>query len=114
MSATENLRPERMRRARRILRLPEVERRTGLHKSKLYDAVVQGVFPKPLALGKRASGWVEDEIDAWIEQRIAERDAGTAVRSLPLTDPKAEEGRQRALARRRRAAARRAARSKPR
>lgn len=31
-------------------------------------------FPKPIKVGK-ISGWLESEIDAWIESRVAERDA---------------------------------------
>lgn len=28
-------------------------------------------FPKPVRLGPRAVGWLESEVDAWIESRIA-------------------------------------------
>ena len=31
-------------------------------------------FPKPVRLGKNSVAFVEAEIDAWIESRIAERD----------------------------------------
>jgi predicted DNA-binding transcriptional regulator AlpA len=36
--------------------------------------VKAGRFPKPIKIGKR-SVWVEAEIDKWIAERIAERDA---------------------------------------
>lgn len=71
-------------RERRVLRLPEVEQRTGLGRSWIYDAVARGRFPRPIAIGKRAAGWLEHEVDAWLDERIAERDAGTAERNLPL------------------------------
>jgi prophage regulatory protein len=72
------------RRSRRILRLPEVEQRTGKKHASIYADIAKGVFPAPVPLGPRAVGWLEDEIDDWLEARIAERDNGTAVRSLPL------------------------------
>ena len=33
-------------------------------------------FPKPVRLGKNSIAFVSTEIDAWIEARIADRDAG--------------------------------------
>jgi len=77
---------KRRERERRVLRLPAVEERTGLGRSWIYDAVATGRFPRPIAIGKRASGWLEHEIEAWVDERVAERDAGTAVRNLPLSD----------------------------
>src|SRR5262249_27040640 len=89
----------RERRTRRILRLPDVEARVGLKQTAIYDGVTKGTFPKPVPLGKRAVGWLEHEIDAWLDARIAERDAESAERNLPLATSKAEAGRQRAWAR---------------
>jgi prophage regulatory protein len=63
--------------ARRILKLPEVEATTGLKKSSIYE-----IF-KPVPIGPRASGFLSDEIDAWMAQRVAARDH-PAKRSLPL------------------------------
>ena len=31
-------------------------------------------FPKPIPLGEKAVGWLEDEIIQWQKDRIAERD----------------------------------------
>jgi prophage regulatory protein len=56
--------------AHTILRLPAVRARTGLSRSGVYDRVVKGTFPAPVSLGARAVGWIEAEIDHWIEQRI--------------------------------------------
>lgn len=60
----------------RILRRREVQKRTGLARSTLYAAIARAEFPPPIRLGLRAVGWVEKEVDAWIDQRIEERDAG--------------------------------------
>jgi prophage regulatory protein len=65
---------------RRILRLPEVEAATGKKRSAIYDGIADGTFPKPVPLGERAVGWIENEILAWQEARIAERDAKIAAR----------------------------------
>jgi prophage regulatory protein len=53
-----------------ILRLPVVKARTGLSRSTIYLRVSEGTFPKPVSLGGRAVGWVESEIQQWLEQRI--------------------------------------------
>jgi len=58
-----------------ILRRPVVESRTGLSRSTIYAAIEKGSFPRPISLGPRAVGWIEEEIDAWIEAQIAKRDA---------------------------------------
>jgi prophage regulatory protein len=33
----------------------------------------EGNFPLPVSLGGRAVGWIESEIDDWLEMRVAER-----------------------------------------
>ena len=53
-----------------ILRLPTVKDRTGLSRSTIYLRMSQGSFPKPISLGGRAIGWLENEIDEWIVERI--------------------------------------------
>jgi prophage regulatory protein len=60
---------------RRFLRLPEVEAVTGLKRSQIYEDILDGRFPAPVPLGERAVGWIEDEVAAWLDARIAERDA---------------------------------------
>lgn len=54
-----------------ILRRDAVERMTGLSRSTLYAKVAAGEFPKPIKLGARAVGWLERDIAAWQEARIA-------------------------------------------
>ena len=56
-----------------ILRLPAVKTRTGLSRSTIYLRVSQGTFPRPVSLGGRAVGWVEEEIQSWLAVRIAAR-----------------------------------------
>ena len=69
-----------LRRPRRVLRLKEVTRRTGRSRSSIYDDIADDKFPGPIPLGPRAVGWLEDEIEDWLDARIAERDAGIPTR----------------------------------
>jgi predicted DNA-binding transcriptional regulator AlpA len=57
---------------KRFLRRPEVEQATGYSISTLYRKAKQGKFPKQIKLGERASGWLQSEVQAWIEDRVAE------------------------------------------
>ena len=63
---------------RRILRLPQVVEATGETRSTIYKRIAEGEFPKPVKLGAKSVGWVEDEISAYNEARIAKRDAEAA------------------------------------
>ena len=67
----------------RIIRLKEVIDSTGLSRSTLYKYIGEGTFPKPVSLGDRCVGWVDNEVHDWILARIEERDQaeGAAVRS---------------------------------
>jgi prophage regulatory protein len=53
-----------------ILRRRQVEARVGLRRSAIYAAIAAGSFPKPIAIGVRAVGWLSADIDAWIDARI--------------------------------------------
>ena len=53
-----------------ILRLPAVKACTGLSRSTIYLRVSQGTFPMPVSLGARAVGWVEAEIQEWLQRQI--------------------------------------------
>jgi prophage regulatory protein len=56
--------------ATRILRLPEVKNRTGLSSSSIYLRMSNLQFPQTIALGGRTVGWLESEIEAWLEEKI--------------------------------------------
>jgi prophage regulatory protein len=53
-----------------ILRLPSVKARTGLSRSTIYARVAEGTFPKPVALGARAVGWIESEVTDYLERQV--------------------------------------------
>ena len=54
----------------KMLRLPEVINRTGLSRSSIYLKISKGIFPAPISLGERAVGWIEFEINDWLEKQI--------------------------------------------
>ena len=58
----------------RIIRLREVMDLTGLARSTVYKHIDEGTFPKPVPLGGRSVGWVEQEVQDWVIARIEERD----------------------------------------
>lgn len=60
-----------------ILRRKQVEARTGLKRTAIFDRVKAGTFPKPVNLGSAlAIGWIESEVNDWIRSCINKRDAG--------------------------------------
>lgn len=58
-----------------LLRLPEVQRRTGLRKSKIYLLMRNGKFPEPVKLGARVSAWPDFEVERWVQAQIQSRGA---------------------------------------
>lgn len=55
---------------RRIIRLPQVCSRTGLSRSTIYEHISRGQFPKQINLGPKSVGWLENDIERWIGERI--------------------------------------------
>ena len=54
-----------------ILRLPTVKTVTGLSRSTIYLRMSEGSFPEKISLGSRAVGWLETEIQDWLDERIS-------------------------------------------
>ena len=54
----------------RLLRLPEVQRLTGLRRSAIYEQMQKGMFPRTIKAGLRAATWSEAAIQTWISDRI--------------------------------------------
>ena len=57
----------------RLLRLPEVQRLTGLRRSAIYEQMQRGVFPRSVKAGPRAATWSEAAVQAWIADRLEGR-----------------------------------------
>jgi prophage regulatory protein len=58
---------------RRILRLDEVEAKSGFKRAHIYNLMKAGKFPRAIRLGIRAIGWDSLEIEQWIAERRKQR-----------------------------------------
>jgi len=56
-----------------LLRLPAVIAESGLSRSTIYDRIKEGLWPKQVSLGERASGWPASEVAALNAARIASK-----------------------------------------
>ena len=65
----------------RILRKPEVVHRVGLSGMEIWRREKAGRFPRRVRLGPQSVGWVEAEIDAYLEQLVAARDDEAEAKS---------------------------------
>lgn len=54
----------------RFLRLPDVINKVGLSRSTLYAMIKNGDFPDKIKIGPMAAGWLESDIDKWIQLKI--------------------------------------------
>jgi prophage regulatory protein len=50
-----------------IIRLPRTIQKTGLSRSTIYALLSRGEFPKQIKLSPRTMGWLEGDIDLWID-----------------------------------------------
>lgn len=62
----------------RIISYAEVLDRVGLARTQVARLVKSGDFPTPVELDGRRVGFVEHEVESWIEARIAHRDTPEA------------------------------------
>ncbi len=53
-----------------IWRLPEVMARSGLPRSTIYHKMGLDEFPQSINLGIRSVGWIAEEVEEWIQDRI--------------------------------------------
>ncbi|HHK2328925.1 AlpA family phage regulatory protein [Pseudomonas aeruginosa] len=53
-----------------FLSLPEVKRRTGMGTTYIYTEMNAGRFPKAVRVGKRATRWIEAEVQDWCQGKL--------------------------------------------
>ena len=56
----------------KILRMPEVMKNTGLARSTIYKMIAENNFPVQISLGVKSVGWLESDIQSWIQERISQ------------------------------------------
>ena len=54
-----------------ILRWPELRNTVGYSRTNIYYLMKKGDFPQAIKLGGRAIGWLESEVNEWINDRVA-------------------------------------------
>jgi prophage regulatory protein len=59
---------------KRIIRMTELTQSVGISRAWIYKLIHTGAFPRPIRLGPHSIGFLATEVEAWIEQRAAERD----------------------------------------
>lgn len=75
---------------RQFIRLPRTLQRSTVSKATLYRWMQKGMFPRqyPLDDNGRIVGWLEDEVEEWVEQRIAARKAGMSREQVTESESK--------------------------
>lgn len=63
----------------RLIRRKEVQIKIGMGASSIYAEMAKGRFPKPVFLSEKRVAWIESEVEAWIAERIASRNASIAT-----------------------------------
>jgi len=58
-----------------IIKLPEVKVITTFSRSTIYRLIALGKFPKQIKLAERSSGWIKQEVEDYLENKINEREA---------------------------------------
>ena len=56
----------------KLIRLPEVLRRTGFGRSHIYNLINRGEFPKQIQISSGAVAWLESEFETWMDKKIQE------------------------------------------
>ncbi|MBD9354831.1 helix-turn-helix transcriptional regulator [Methylomonas albis] len=56
-----------------IIRIKAVCEKTGVSRSGLYRLVASGDFPKPISLTSYTKGWIESEVNQWLQERAKKR-----------------------------------------
>lgn len=62
----------------RLLKLEDVIEITLLSRASVYRGIEEGTFPRPMKFGA-ASRWSMREVQAWIADRLADREATSAA-----------------------------------
>jgi prophage regulatory protein len=59
-----------------ILSSAEVSKLTSISRSHLHRMAREGDFPKPLKISRRRSGWLKEDVEAWISECVRKHRIG--------------------------------------
>ena len=59
----------------KIIKLPRVMEMTTFCRTTIYRLIEKGKFPKQIKLAERSSGWLEDEVLNYLEDKINSRNS---------------------------------------
>jgi prophage regulatory protein len=65
----------------RLLPINVVLDRVCMSKTQLYRLINTGEFSKPVPIGRQRIGFLESDVNAWIDTRLRLRDAGVGAES---------------------------------
>ena len=57
-----------------LVKLPVVREMTTFSSATIYRLISKGEFPKQIKLSERSSGWLLDEIYAWLDEKRSSRE----------------------------------------
>ena len=63
----------------KLYKIAEVRRMVRKSTTRIYVDMEAGRFPRPVRIGARAVAWRESDLEAWMAERVAERDAVEAA-----------------------------------
>lgn len=56
-----------------FVRWPDLLTQIPLGRNTIQDMISRGEFPRPVPLAARSVGFIREEVDAWIAQRVSAR-----------------------------------------
>ena len=59
-----------------IIKLPAVKQLTTFSSATIYRLMSMGNFPRQVKLSERSSGWLLEEVNAWVNNKIEQRGGG--------------------------------------
>ena len=59
----------------KIIKLPKVMEMTTFCRTTIYRLIEKGKFPKQIKLAERSSGWLEDEVLNYLDDKINSRNS---------------------------------------
>ena len=75
-----------------LIRLPEVQKITGMSRAGIYKAMATGAFPTQIPIGERAVAWIDAEVFDWRDAKID--NARSQGPTQPINSEKNCDGRQ--------------------